>query len=329
MSNSHAASPRPSLRILGGSPALAILAEDAGPAGAVARVLAVWMRRLGDGSPRTAQSYGREAREFLAFIERARGPLPGGLLAVTPADVAAFVHAIADLAPATRAIKCAVLRSLFGALVLEGLLPINPAAEVRVRHVQSGRHHRAVPQSQIITTLERLAQSQTLRDIRDRALLLLTLAVAARRFEISALNVGSIEPMEDVKASISFTGKGQKVAKMTIKAGVVDAINAWLLAGGHSGDHSAPLFFNLSHRPEHSRRRISGGGIRLIIKRLFPRYSPHGLRARSITDVWSRSAGNLGHAQAFARHSSPSTTEKIYIQADKLEKALEFTYDYA
>lgn|GEM_PF-4938259 len=32
--------------------ALPILAGEAGPAAAVARVLAAWMRRLGDGSPR-------------------------------------------------------------------------------------------------------------------------------------------------------------------------------------------------------------------------------------------------------------------------------------
>lgn len=307
---------------------LPILAGATGPAAAVARVLSAWMRRLGDGSPRTAQSYGREARMFMAFIEQARGPLPGGLLAATPSDVAAFVHLVPGLAPGTRAIKCAVLRSLFGALVVEGLMLTNPAAEVRVRHVQSGKHHRAVPQSQIITTLERLAQSQRPQDIRDRALLLLALAVGARRFEIAALNVGSVERQDDGKAIISFTGKGQKVAKMTIKAGVMAAINQWLGIGAHGGDANAPLFFNLSHRPEHARKRLGGSGIRVIIKRLFPRYSPHGLRARSITDIWSQSGGNLGHAQAFARHSSPAVTEKVYIQANKLEKALEFTYDY-
>ena len=62
-----------------------------GQAEAVARVLAAWMRGLESRSRATARRYGREARQFLAFLEQARGPLFRSLLDATPADCRAFV----------------------------------------------------------------------------------------------------------------------------------------------------------------------------------------------------------------------------------------------
>ena len=310
------------------SPALPILAGQAGPGEALARALAAWLRRLGDGSPRTAASYEREARAFLAFMAQARGQGINDLLKATPADCSAFVHAVPGLAPATRAIKAAVLRSLFGCLVLEGLIPSNPAAEVRIRNSQSGKHHRAVPQGAIITVLEKLAESERPLDIRDRALLLLALAVGARRFEIAALNVGSVERSENEKAAVSFVGKGGKSVRMSIRPAVVQAIDRWLTIGGHGGDPAAPLFSCLSRRRDHRGHRLTGGGIRHIIKAHFKRYSPHGLRARAITDVWQRSSGNLHYAQTFARHASPAVTERVYVQGEKLSQAMEYVFEY-
>jgi site-specific recombinase XerC len=302
----------------------------AGPADtAIARALAAWMRRLADGSPRTAQSYKREAKAFAAFLAAIYGPGLGVFIQAQPSDCMAFVHAVPGLAASSRAVKAAVLRGLFGVLVVEGLRASNPAADIHIRRVVSGRHHPAVPQSAIITTLEHLRQSDECRDIRDRALLLLALAVGARRFELAALNVSNIQREADGRAFLSLQGKGRKAARMTIKPGVVAALDRWLAVGGHGQNPAAPLFHNLSHRPEHAGKRLTGGGIRAIVKAHFPRHSPHGLRARSITDVWSQSGANLGHAQTFARHSSPAVTERVYIQAEKLGHALEFVYDYA
>ncbi len=58
-------------------------------------------------------------------------------------------------------------------------------------------------------------------------------------------------------------------------------------------------------------------------------FLPHSLRARAVTDIWSQSGVNLGYTKALARQSSPAVTEKVYIQAEKLEHPLKYTYDYA
>ena len=303
--------------------------KASGPDEAIARALAAWMRGHEERSPRTARAYKRESGALLTFLQRLYGPGLGCLLTAKPSECSAFVQAVPDLAASSRALKAAVLRGLFGTLVIEGLRPTNPAADIRVRNAASGRHHPAMSQAAVVAVLDGLKEGESLGDVRDRALLLLALAVGARRFELAALNVESIQREGDGKAFVVFTGKGKKSARMSIKAGVLRAIGHWLAMAGHGSKADAALFHNLSHRPEHAGRRLTGGGIRCIIKHHFPRHSPHGLRARGITDVWQQSGANLGHAQAFARHSSPAVTERIYIQAEKVEQAMQYVFDYA
>lgn len=307
------------------------LAQPAtGPHGdPVARVVAAWMRRLYDGSPQTARSYRREATNFLEFLAHSYGPGFAGLLHAKPSDCVAFVHAVPDLSPASRAVKVAVIRSLFGALVLEGLRPENPASDIQTRGIQSGKHHHAISQAAMIAVLDHLRASERLPDVRDRALLLLALAVGARRSELASLNVGSLERGADGTAQVVFVGKGGKAARMMIKPGIVAAIDRWLTRAGHGHNPDAPLFQCLSRRPDHVGKRLTGGGIRCIVKAHFPNHSPHGIRGRAITDVWILSGFNIGDAQTFGRHSSPAITEKIYVQAEKLDKAMKYTFDYA
>lgn len=295
----------------------------------IARALAAWLRRLEEGSPRTALAYKREAARFLDFLAHSYGPSLDALAQAQPSDCTAFIHAIPGQSGASRAVKAAVLRGLFAELVINGLRSENPAREIRIQRTADAKHHPAIPQSAIITVLARLKDSERERDVRDRALLLLALAVGARRFELAALNVGSVQREADGTAIVAFRGKGKKATAMRIRSSVVAALDRWLAVGKHGDDPAAPLFHGLSRRPEHAGKRLSGEGLRLIIKTHFPRHSVHGLRARAITDVWSQSGGGLGHAQAFARHASPAITERVYIQAEKLERSLEFVYDYA
>jgi len=294
----------------------------------ILRVLSVWLQGLRNRSLRTAQRYETETRLFLHFIGKARGEFPGGLLSTTPADVQAFVNLNPKHSQTTRALKAAVVRSLFGALVLESLLTSNPAAEVRVRRVALGRHHRAIPRSAILRVLAGMGNGA--REMRDKALICLALAVGARRSEIASLKVQDIEQEPDGKAFLRFVGKGNKMVRMLLKSGLVRLLQSWLEIGGHGAEPDAPLFFNFSHCPNHKTRRVlSGQGVAFIVRSRFPGYAPHGLRGRAITDIWNNSDGNLHYAQTFARHANPATTEMVYIQAQKMEKVAAFAPDYS
>ncbi len=299
-------------------------------AAAVMRVLAAWARSLEAGSHETARRYGREVKWFLEFIEHARGLFPDGLLAATAADCNAFVYLAEGISRSSRAVKAAVLRSMFGALVIEGLINTNPAADVKVRNAASGHHHRAVPVEEIRRVLAELAARDDIKSVRDRAIILTFLALGARRSEVARLKVGDIERTEDGRAHVTIRGKGDKVARMLLREGALRAIDRWLEVAGIGNDPDAPVFMNLSRRPDHRERgAITPEGVWHVMRGYFPEYCPHGLRARAIPAVWLNSDANLHMAQLFARHSSPTVTEQVYVQAEKLEKAMEFSPDYS
>jgi site-specific recombinase XerC len=291
------------------------------------RTLAAWARELEARSPRTARRYGREATAWGAFVERARGAFPGGMLSASPADVRAFVNLDDGLSASSRGVKVAALRGMYTALEAEGLVAENPAGKVRVGRTASGVHHRAIPRSTVLRVLAKLAESDKAKDVRDRALIIVMLSVGARRAEVAGLKVGSIERDED-GAFLVLRGKGDKTVRMPLRDGAVRAIGRWLEVAGHGDDPDAPLFTNVSRRPDHRGRPLTAEGIYHICKRLFPGYSPHGLRARSVTDVYENSDGNIHFAQMFARHASPTVTEAVYVQTKKLEKAMVYAPDY-
>lgn len=298
------------------------------PGDPVSRALAAWLRSLEAGSPRTVLAYRRDAESFAAFLAQSYGPGLDSLLRAQPSDVAAFISHNLQLSDATRARRATVLRSLFAALVRDGLRPTNPAAEIRVRKSKSGNHHRAVPQGIVEDAMRRLVGSQDPQDIRDRALLLLIFNVAARRAEIASLNVGSLERSPNGTGHVAFIGKGKRAARMSVYASVMQAIDAWLAVGGHASNPDAPLFHCLSNRPDHRGRRLTGAGIACIVKRHFPNASPHCLRAHSITFSWQRSGKDLLAASTFARHSGVNITAAVYVQPENESWAQAFAPDY-
>lgn len=298
-----------------------------GPQGeAIRRVLAVWGRELAQGSQRTAQTYGRAVGAFLDFIGRARGPFPAGLLSATASDVLAFVNLDQKAAPSTRAVKAAALRSMFSALVREGLLAVSPALEVRVKHAKSGRHHAPIAKSDALDVIASLAKRDDPISRRDRALILTMLAVGARRFEVAALNLGDLRRQANGTGLLHLTGKGSKNVDFPIRANVVEAIDAWLAAFPRGDDPATPLFCNLDRRPALKGQRISAHGVWDVVKRYFDG-SPHGLRGLLLTAVYEASDGNLSAAQHVGRHSHSSTTEG-YVSVNKLQRQARFIPDF-
>ena len=141
--------------------------------------------------------------------------------------------------------------------------------------------------------------------------------------------LGRLRELPD-RAYVTIRGKGDKTVRMLLQEGGLRAVDRWLEAAGRGDDPEAPLFTNLSRQPAHRERgSMTPEGVWHVVKTYFPGHSPHGLRARAITDVWLSSDGNLHMAQLFARHSSPTVTEQVYVQVEKLDRAMEFAPDYS
>ena len=145
---------------------------DAGPS-AVARFLEFFAGRIANA--RTRAAYGRAVGQFLAWCE-ARGL---GLREVSPLHVAAYIRTHPGSAPTVKQ-HLAAIRMLGDWLVVNQVLPVNPAAAVRgPKHVVTKGATPVLSPAEARKLLETI-DTGTLAGLRDRALLSVMLYSFAR-----------------------------------------------------------------------------------------------------------------------------------------------------
>ena len=119
------AAAQPEIARPGAAVALPEVIVDAGPA-AVERFLEFFAAAI--ANERTRAAYGRAAGRFLAWC----GSRGLTLRAITPLHVAAYIQPHPGLAPTVKQ-RLGALRALCDWLVVQQVLPVNPAASVRAR----------------------------------------------------------------------------------------------------------------------------------------------------------------------------------------------------
>jgi integrase len=165
--------------------------------------------------------------------------------------------------------------------------------------------------------------------IRDRALLLLGFAMAARRSELSALQVCDLSDDKEgllVRVRCSKTDQEAKGNTIAVVRGEiacpVQALKAWLAV---SGITEGPVFRPINRHGQIRPVALSGISIGQIVKRHAERigldakaFGGHSLRAGFITSAAKRGA-NVFKLMEHARHKSMNTT-KGYVRDAELFK---------
>ena len=128
------AAAQPEIARPGAAVALPEVIVDAGPA-AVERFLEFFAAAI--ANERTRAAYGRAAGRFLAWC----GSRGLTLRAITPLHVAAYIQPHPGLAPTVKQ-RLGALRALCDWLVVQQVLPVNPAASVRARSTSWRRARR-------------------------------------------------------------------------------------------------------------------------------------------------------------------------------------------
>ena len=151
---------------------LPALIVDAGP-DAVARFLEFFAGRIANA--RTRAAYGRAVGQFLAWCE-ARGL---GLESVSPLHVAAYIRTHPGSAPTVKQ-HLAAIRMLCDWLVVNQVLPMNPASAVRgPKHVVTKGSTPVLSPAEARKLLDHI-DTGTLAGLRDRALFSVMLYSFAR-----------------------------------------------------------------------------------------------------------------------------------------------------
>ena len=266
-------------------------------------------------NPNTRRAYARACASFLAWCD---GCGLATLAAIRPHDVGAYIEALQETAaPPSVKQQLAAVRMLFDWLVTGQVMPTNPAAAVRgPKYVVKTGKTPVLEGSEWRRLIDSIP-TETVRDLRDRALIATLTYGFARVGAALKMKVEDLEP----KGSgwlIRLHEKGGKEHALPCHHALAEALHAYTAAAGIGEDKKSWLFrtsrghqgVTLGDKPMTQtdawrmvRKRALAAGIMAPI-------GNHSFRATGITAYLSN-GGALEHAQAMAAHESPRTT-KLY-----------------
>jgi site-specific recombinase XerD len=265
-------------------------------------------------NPHTRRAYARACSRFFAWCET-RGL---SLTSIRPFDVAAWIEEVQEKhgAPGVKQ-QLAAVRMLFDWLVIGQVVPMNPAAAVRGPKYVVKTGKTPVLEGDEWRGLMNSIPIETVRDLRDRALIATLTYSFARITAALKMKVEDLRP-QGAGWRLRLHEKGGKHHEMPCHHALAEALHAYIAAAGIAEDRKGCLFrtspghnaHTLTAQPMNQsaawtmiRRRAAAAGIMTPI-------GNHTFRATGITAYLSN-GGALEHAQSMAAHESPRTT-KLY-----------------
>jgi site-specific recombinase XerD len=262
----------------------------------------------------TRRAYARACSQFFAWCND-RGLT---LVTIRAFDVATYVEQrqVTHSAPDVKQ-QLAAVRMLFDWLITGQIVPINPASAVRgPKHVVKTGKTPVLDGNEWRKLIDTIPIN-TLRDLRDRAL------IATLTYSFARITAALKMKVEDLRPQgagwvLRLHEKGGKHHTMPCHHALAEALRAYIDAAGIAEDRKGFLFRTsrghtatvLSEQPMMQpdawrmiRRRAAAAGIHAPI-------GNHTFRATGITAYLSN-GGALEHAQSMAAHESPRTT-KLY-----------------
>ena len=273
-------------------------------------------RRL---SPKTVEAYGRDLRQFLAFLVPHLGepPAAAAIVALKPLDIRAFLAARRADGIESRSLmrQLAALRSFARYLEREGYGAASAFAALRSPKVAKGLP-RPVSPAAAIAIADRETRAGEAHEAwvlaRDAAVLALLYGAGLRISEALAIKredapVGGIDV-------VTVTGKGNKARSVPVIAPVRAAVDEYLTLCPFPLPPRGPLFVGVKGGP------LSPRIIQLAVAELRGALglpdtaTPHALRHSFATHLLAR-GGELRAIQELLGHASLSTTQ-IYTKVD-------------
>jgi integrase/recombinase XerC len=284
--------------------------------------VAAWLSALGgerDLSPKTVEAYGRDLRQFLAFLAERNGALPtaSDFAGVSPADLRAFLarRRAEEIHSRSLMRALAALRSF--ARFLERAGENRASAFFALRAPRVGR---SLPKPLSPANARAMADPQSRAGehrepwilARDAAVIALLYGAGLRIAEALAIRRKDA-PISDID-TLTVIGKGRKARTTPIIAPVRAAIENYLKACPYVLKDEGPLFVGARGAQLSPRViQLAVAGLRGALG-LPDSATPHALRHSFATHLLTR-GGDLRTIQELLGHSSLSTTQ-IYTAVD-------------
>ena len=269
-------------------------------------------------SPETRRAYQNDLAGFMRFTGIVQ---PMEFRQVTRAHVLAWRCDLEkqDLSGATIRRKLAALASLFEYLCEHNAITHNPVKGVKRPRVESQVGKTPALSNVQARRLLDAPPTDTLKGLRDRAILSVLLQHGLRRGELCRLKVKDFGQEDRSGPRMRVWGKGNKVRYLPIHPESLKLVQTYLGAAGHQNQTCAPLFQPVSHhhQSEPMRGLTPGGVYSEVVKRyMLPlgitgeNLGPHALRATAATCALENQA-DIAKVQEWLGHSNINTT-RVY-----------------
>jgi integrase/recombinase XerD len=257
-------------------------------------------KRLEGLSPLTLAGYEIELRTFGKHIQKP-------VAEIVTADIRTYLGQFEHLKLSSISRKLSVLKSFFGWLTEEEMVPRDP-----VRKIKPPKKEKLLPKALSIEELEMMRE--TCQTSRERALVEVFYATGCRLSEVQQLNRNDINWTEKC---VKVVGKGSKEREVYLSVKAKYHLKKYL----NSRKDAHPALFVTIRNPI---RRLSKRGIQREFKMMATRAGikknvhPHVLRHTMATLTLNNGA-DLVAVQELLGHANPGTTQ-IYAQLSNERK---------
>jgi integrase len=260
-------------------------------------------------SPHTKAVYGRALDEFLTWYQLEQ---PGRLSRAVVQQYRTTVLEARSLAPSSINVKLAALRKLAAEAAANGLLDIQTAHAIRSvkgAPINGGRMGKWLSRAQAQELLDAPGMD-TLKGLRDTAMLAVLLGAGLRRGEVAALTVEHIQQRDCRWVIVDLLGKHGRVRSVAIASWIKSAIDRWTEAAGIT---EGRLFRRMNRHGKITGASLTDEAVYVILAGYAPRVrlavTPHGMR-RTFAQLARKAHSSLEQIQMSLGHSSVQTTER-------------------
>jgi len=264
----------------------------------------VWLANF--TSKATRRSYAVAVSQFANFHDVANVEDLAGL---TRAHVIAWREALiqSGMSPRTVANRLAALSSLYNHLCETQHVPVNPTEGVKRPKVRAGRVEAAALSAAEVRRLLQTPDTQTVKGLRDKALLHVFFYTGCRVSEPCGLKVKHYAWDQGYRV-LNFIIKGGKANRVAIHPNCTAALDAYLAASRHGDAPDAWLFRQVKHQEKRAGAPMHRATFDQVFRKyanlaaLPPGTTPHSARATFITEALEKEhpaeavQNTVGHA---------------------------------
>lgn len=281
-------------------------------------------------NPRTRRAYQTDLRDFMGFVQLQAA---SELRLVTRAHVIAWRKRLEarGLSGSTIRRKLSALSSLFEFLCESNAVLANPVDGVKRPKADLNEGKTPALGDHQARRLLNAPPADTLKGLRDRAILSVLLYHGLRREELATLKVRDIQHRRGVP-HLRVHGKGSKIRFVPLHPASQEHLHAYLEAAGHAGDTDGALFRPLKNSVSGDlEQAITPDGVYKLVrgyaKRIGAEIGAHALRATAATNALEHEA-DISKVQEWLGHANIATTRLYDRRKTRPEDSPTFKVSY-